>query len=62
MVKIKLEVCVSFWWLVIVTLLVAFGFLPQNFGKWWIIILLENECSLSGGDNLEVVGKLNPYL
>ena len=25
----------SYWWLVRVTLVVAFGFLPQNFGRWW---------------------------
>ena len=24
----------NFWWLVGVTLVVAFGFLPQNFGRW----------------------------
>ena len=23
------------WWLVRVTCVVAFGFLPQNFGRWW---------------------------
>ena len=23
------------WWLIRVTLVVAFGFLPQNFGRWW---------------------------
>ena len=23
------------WWLVIVTLVVAFGFLPKNFRRWW---------------------------
>ena len=25
----------SIKWLVRVTLVVAFGFLPQNFGRWW---------------------------
>ena len=34
---------IKFWWLVRVTLVVAFGFCPN--------ILLENECSLSGVDN-----------
>ena len=33
-VKIQLEVCVSFWWLIRVSLVVAFGFLPPNFGRW----------------------------
>ena len=23
------------WWLVRVTLVITFGFLPQNFGRWW---------------------------
>ena len=23
------------WWLIRVTLVVAFGFLPQQFGRWW---------------------------
>ena len=45
------------WWLVRVTLVVPFDFLPQNFG--WsrglqIVVLLKNECSLSGGDNLSL--------
>ena len=30
--KCKLD---PFWWLVRVTLVVAFGFLPKNFGRWW---------------------------
>ena len=25
----------NYWWLITVTLVVAFGFLPQNFGRWW---------------------------
>ena len=32
--KIGLKSEVFYWWLVIVTLVVAFGFLP-NFGRWW---------------------------
>ena len=28
------SVVTYFWWLVRVTLVVAFGFLPQNFGRW----------------------------
>ena len=42
-----------YWWLVRVTLVVAFGFLPQNFGKWWgptNTTLSFYECRFSGGD------------
>ena len=48
------KIVVVLWSLVTVNLVVAFGFLPQNFGRWWslrIIVLLTNKCSLSGGDN-----------
>ena len=30
----KISLCLYFWWLVTVTLVVAFGFLPQHFGRW----------------------------
>ena len=49
----RLEIVVL-WSLVWVNLVVAFGFLPRNFGRWWslrIIFLLANNCSLSGEDN-----------
>ena len=39
-------------WLVRVTLVVAFGFLPQNFGRWWgptNSTLSVYECRFSGG-------------
>ena len=41
------------WWLVTVTFVDVFGFLPQNFGRWWRPTndgLRQNECSLSGGN------------
>ena len=42
--------------------MVAFGFLPQNFGRWWepkIVVLLEKECSFSGADNVRWWGHSN---
>ena len=44
-----------FWWLVRVTLVVAFGFCPKIFGgggNLQIVILLEKECKFSGTDNM----------
>ena len=33
--------------------MVAFGFFPQNFGRWrGIVILVEKEWSFSGADNV----------
>ena len=56
---------VTFYWsLVRVTLVVAFGFLPQNFGRWCggdlqIVIFLENVYSMSGVDNQRWWGHSN---
>ena len=52
----------DFWWLVRVTLLVAFGFLPKNFASWQgaSSFFLENECSLSGVDNHRCSGHSSP--
>ena len=47
------------WWLLRVTLVVTFGFLPQNFEDLWIIFLLNNKCNLSGIDNLRWWGHSN---
>ena len=41
------------WWLLRVTLVAAFGFLPQNFGRRWkptIVTLSFYETRFSGGD------------
>ena len=43
------------WWLVRVTFVVAFGFLPQHFVRWQdprIILLSFYECRFNGGDAL----------
>ena len=57
-----------FWWLVRVTLVVDFGFLPQHFGSCWgggagptNNFLSFNKCRFSGGGYHEVVGTLKPY-
>ena len=46
----------SFWWLVRVTLVVAFSFFLGNFRMWWepmnCRFLLKNKCNFSGGDNV----------
>ena len=34
MLKVLLRTHSNNWWLVRVNLVVAFGFLPQNFGRW----------------------------
>ena len=43
------------WWLVRVTLVVAFGFLPQNVGRW-------REVQVQWWRYHEVVETLKPYL
>ena len=51
------------WWLITVTLVGWFWVSPHILGDdWdlWIIILLENEGSLSGGENLRWWGHSNP--
>ena len=43
------------WWLASVTLVLAFGFLPQNFGRWWgpiNSILSFYEYRFSDGDTI----------
>ena len=47
------------WWLIRVTLLVAFWFLPQNFGRWWRPTY-DGFCSKINA--VWVVGMLNSYL
>ena len=45
----------NYWWLIRVTLVVAFGFLPKilgDGGDLQIVILLEKECSFSGADTV----------
>ena len=52
--KSQLWVCFVHWWLVRVTLVIAFGFLPQIFRRWWelwMILALIYKCSLNGVDN-----------
>ena len=52
---------IVYWWLVRATLVVAFGFLPQNFGRWWGPMnskLSSYEWRFSG----EVVSTFKPYL
>ena len=54
-----------YWWLVRVTLLVAFGFLLQNFGKWWgptNDVLIRKWMQLEWWGQSEGMGTLNPYL
>ena len=48
----KFNHCTTYWWLVRVTLVIAFAFLPQSFESCnlWIIILLKNERNLSDVD------------
>ena len=55
----------NFWWFVRVTLVIAFGFLPQNFGRWWGPMngpLSFYECRFSGGDTMRWWGHSNPTL
>ena len=47
------------WWLIRVTLLVAFWLLPQNFGRWWRPTF-DGFCSKINA--VWVVGILNSYL
>ena len=50
---------------ILVTLMVALGFLPWNFGSWWGPrngTLLQYECRLSGGDTMRWWGHSNPTL
>ena len=47
-IEIKMVV-VDYWWLIKVTLVVAFGFLPPKI--WWWGPTNENECILSGMHN-----------
>ena len=52
-----------YWWLGRVTLVVAFGFLPQNFRRWWGPMndgFTQNEFSFSGGDNHRWRAHSNP--
>ena len=51
------------WRLVRITLVVAFGFLPKNFGRWWGSMndtFALYECSLSSVDNQSWWGHSNP--
>ena len=52
------------WWLVGVTLVVAFGFLPQNFGRWWGLIpgCIDYKSFARKWMQSMVVGTVNPYL
>ena len=50
------------WWLVRITLAVAFGFLPQNFGRWkgpTNCHFAGKDWSLSGADNVRWWGHSN---
>ena len=54
--------CRFHWLFVRVTLVAAFGFLPQNFGRWWGSTNCHfawKECSLSGSDNVLWQGHSN---
>ena len=45
-----------YWWLIRITLVVAFGFLPQNFSEvvrtYILSFLFEKDCNFSGADNM----------
>ena len=50
------------WWLVRVTLVVAFGFCPKILGGGeglWLVILLKKECNFSSADNVRWWGYSN---
>ena len=61
----KLICLIIHCWLVRVTLVVAFGFLPQNFGMWWGPAngtLPFYECRFCGGDTMRWKRHSNPTL
>ena len=54
----------DYWWLVRVTLVVAFGFLPQNFGRWQgptDCCFAQKRMQLQWCWQCEVVGTLKHY-
>ena len=55
------HISIDHWWLIRVTLVVAFGFLPQNFGK---VAVPTNSTFviLEWWGQSEMVGTINPYM
>ena len=57
--------CNIYWWLVKVTLVVAFGFLRQKLWRWWGStngILSFYKCKFSGGVTMRWWEHLNPII
>ena len=54
-VQVRNKINILHWWLVRVSLVVAFGFLPQNSGRWWRSMngtLSFYECRFSAWDTI----------